>query len=174
MRIYLIGMPGSGKSTLGISLANLMNYSFIDLDERIIEMEQMPISEVFSQKGEGYFRQVEQQALQNTFTEENIIVATGGGTPCFFDNMEKINHNGISIFLNIPLNQLVVRLLPGKNKKQLRPLFTGKNKEQIIESLQAMWDKRLPYYQKAQIQLSLEDTKPERISSLIQRKTLPF
>jgi shikimate kinase len=167
MRIYLVGMPGSGKSTLGKALAHLMQYTFVDLDERIIRQEGMSIPEIFEQKGETYFRQAEQQALQATFKEQSILVATGGGAPCFFDNMDQINVYGTSILLNIPLSQIVARLIPDKNKKNIRPLFAGKNKEQIQESLQQMWEKRFPFYQKAHLRITSSKTKPEKVLEML-------
>ena len=167
MRIYLIGMPGSGKSTLGKAMARLMHYTFVDLDDRIIRQESMSIPEIFEQKGETYFRQAEQQALQSTFQEQNILVATGGGAPCFFDNMEQINAHGSSIFLNIPLPQIARRLLPGKNKETIRPLFAGKTEAQIKESLQQMWERRYPYYQKAHLHITSPQTKPEKVIEML-------
>jgi shikimate kinase len=160
-------MPGSGKSTLGKSMARLMEYTFVDLDERIVSQEGMSIPQIFEQRGENYFRQAEQQALHATFAEQNILVATGGGTPCFFDNIEQINAHGISIFLNISLDQIAGRLMPGKKKKTIRPLFAGKNEDQIKESLQQMWDKRYPFYQKAHIYITSPHTKPEKVVEML-------
>lgn len=167
MKVYLIGMPGSGKSTLGKSLARLLGYTFVDLDERIVRREGMSIPEIFELKGESYFRQAEKLALQTTFEEQNILVATGGGTPCFFDNMEQINLHGTSLFLNIPLKHIAARVGPGKNQKTIRPLFAGKNKTQVLESLQNMWEKRLPFYQKAHIHLSSRQTNPEMVLEML-------
>jgi shikimate kinase len=172
MRIYLIGMPGSGKSTLGKSLATLLHLTFIDLDDRIISMEGMPISEVFSQKGETYFRQIERAALLQTCNENDIVVATGGGTPCFFDNIELINQYGISIFLNIPLELLARRISPEKSKKQMRPLFAGKSPQELIETLSAMWEKRISFYQKACIHIAPEEAKAEIVVYKIKNNPL--
>ncbi|QHT66728.1 shikimate kinase [Rhodocytophaga rosea] len=167
MRIYLVGMPGSGKSTMGKALARLLQYTFIDLDDRIISQEGMSIAQIFEQKGENYFREAEKQALQATFEEQNILVATGGGTPCFFDNMEQINAQGTSIFLNIPLKQIAGRLSPEKNKKIIRPLFDGKSEEQIKESLQLMWEKRFPFYKQAHLHITSPQTKPEKVMEML-------
>jgi shikimate kinase len=155
-------MPGSGKTTLGKSLAAKLHYTFVDLDERIVQTEGMPISDIFSQKGETYFRELESSLLRATGNEDNIVVATGGGAPCFFSNMEQINRMGISLLLQIPLAELVKRVSPGKNKTQLRPLFAGKNQAQILETLEAMWQKRAPFYQKAHILLAARETKADK------------
>jgi shikimate kinase len=135
-------------------------------------MEGMPISEVFLLKGEAYFRERERQALMQTFNENSIVVATGGGTPCFFDNMELININGVSIFLNIPLEQLARRISPGKSKKQPRPLFAGKTWQEIIETLYIMWEKRISFYQRASIHIGIEEAKPEIIFGKIKNNPL--
>jgi shikimate kinase len=155
-------MPGSGKTTLGKSLAAKLGYTFVDLDERIVLSEGVPISDVFSLKGEAYFRKLESSLLQATENEDNIVVATGGGAPCFFDNMEHINRMGISLLLHIPLTQLVKRVYPGKNTIQTRPLFAGKDEQEILETLQTMWQKRAPFYQKAHILLSARETKADK------------
>jgi shikimate kinase len=162
MRIYLVGMPGSGKTTLGKSLASKLKYTFVDLDERIVHTESMPISDIFSQKGEEYFRKLERSLLLATGKEDNIIIATGGGAPCFYNNMEEINRMGISLFLQIPLEQLVQRVYPGKNQTQIRPLFAEKNESEIMQTLQAMWQKRSPFYQKAHILLTSKETKADK------------
>jgi shikimate kinase len=174
MRIYLIGMPGSGKTTLGKSLAAKLHYTFIDLDEHIVQTEGMPISNIFTLKGEEYFRRLESSLLKATGSQDNIVVATGGGAPCFHNNMEQINQMGISLLLHIPLSQLVKRVYPGKNKAQVRPLFAGKNEEQIMETLQAMWQKRAPFYQQAHIHFSDRETKADIVWDKIQRYRQAF
>jgi shikimate kinase len=161
-------MPGSGKTTLGKSLAARLHYAFVDLDERIVETEGMPISDIFRLKGEEYFRKLESSLLQATGAEENIVVATGGGAPCFYDNMEQINRMGISLLLQIPQAQLARRVYSGNSNTQIRPLFAGKNEEQILETLQAMWQKRSPFYQKAHIHLSAREAKTDKALLRIQ------
>lgn len=82
-RIYLLGMPGSGKSTLSKQLAKEINYHFLDLDEWIVQHERNSISEIFAIKGEEYFREIERKALLYSLTLQRTVIATGGGTPCF-------------------------------------------------------------------------------------------
>lgn len=163
-------MPGSGKSTLGKAMAKMLNYTFIDLDDRIVQAEGMPIKDIFAQKGEAYFRELESKVLKDTVSEDHIVVATGGGTPCFFNNMEVMNQMGVSIFLNIPLEKLIHRLSSNKAQLQVRPLFAGKNKGEIMQTLQEMWQKRSPFYMKASLTIPYKEAKPEMILQYIENK----
>jgi shikimate kinase len=167
MRIYLIGMPGSGKSTLGKGLAKTLSYTFVDLDELIVKMEGKPISEIFKQSGEAYFRQVERSALQHTVSLDNIVVATGGGTPCFFDNTAIMNQAGISIFLEVPLDHLVNRVAPNPERQSVRPLFAGKSRAEVRLALDSMWQQRAPFYRKATITVSPAEAKPGKVAERI-------
>ena len=168
MRIYLIGMPGSGKTTLGKSLATKLHCNFTDLDERIVSREGIPISEIFNSKGEEYFRKAERSVLEDTALENNLIVATGGGAPCFFNNMELINQMGVSVWLQIPLEQLAKRVAPGKDNKQIRPLFANKNNAEILHTLETMWQKRYSFYQQAHITLLPNETRTEKAWAIIE------
>ena len=96
--ITLIGMPASGKSFFGKKLADLLGWTFVDLDFEIEKQEQQTIPQIFVEKGEHYFRQSEQKVLQNTLKMQKIVLSTGGGTPCFFDNLKLIKQNSQSIF----------------------------------------------------------------------------
>ena len=99
MKIFLIGLPGSGKSTIGKSLALELSYPFIDLDLDIEKAEGRTIKQIFKQMHEGYFRQLESKALKKYCqSQDSFVMATGGGAPCFFDNMEQINQAGKSVF----------------------------------------------------------------------------
>ena len=91
--IYLIGMPSSGKSTLGKELARNLGYSFTDMDKLIETREQKTISEIFSGQGESHFRELEKKILYGFQPDQSMVIATGGGVPCFNDNMEFIKNN---------------------------------------------------------------------------------
>src|SRR5437773_11285939 len=97
--IFLMGFMGSGKTFFGKQLAQLLNYEFIDLDELIGKNEGATIAEIFFSKGEAYFRSKESSLLKSLSQNENAVIATGGGTPCFHDNMKWMNEHGITVYL---------------------------------------------------------------------------
>ncbi len=104
-------MPASGKSTLGKELAKLLELQFIDLDVEIEKKEAMTISEIFSKGGEDYFRKVEKNNLFNIIdSETSFVISTGGGTPCYEENMIKMIKNGTVVFLDVPVEELLERL----------------------------------------------------------------
>src|SRR5690349_71191 len=116
MKVYLIGMPGSGKSTIGKQLAAALLLPFVDLDHEIERKELKSIAEIFSEKGENYFRHTESQMLQQwAGSARDFVMATGGGAPCFFNGLEIINNSGISVFLDVPVSELLRRIQHDKN-----------------------------------------------------------
>ena len=124
MKVYLIGLPSSGKTTLGKSLAASLKSDFIDMDELIEKEEGCSISDIFEKEDETYFRKVEQSVLVSLLGgEDNVVVSTGGGAPCFFDNMKRMLSDGICIYLKVSPAELVSRL--GKTGVASRPLLTG-------------------------------------------------
>jgi shikimate kinase len=152
MKLFLIGLPGSGKSTLGKELSRKLNYTLIDTDAVFVKNEGKSIEDIFSEKGESYFRKAESAALKEVIKADRVIISTGGGTPCFFDNMDLINQRGISIFLNIPLDDIAKRLF--NSPHQNRPLIQGKNLGQIRQFLEEKLKERLPYYSKAKLEFT--------------------
>ena len=119
MKYFLVGMPSCGKSSLAKIIGKEINIQFIDLDKEIEIVEKRSINEIFNIKGEGYFRKIESEVLNSIIkSNKSFIMATGGGTPCYNDNMKIINNNGISIFLDVKITELETRL---KNKKD-RPI----------------------------------------------------
>ncbi len=170
MNIYLLGMPGSGKTTLGKRLAKAAGYSFVDLDAILAQQENMPVTDIFSQKGETYFRQAESNAIKETISLSRHVVATGGGTPCFYDNLDWMNRNGITIFLDVSVSELTRRLTANANAQQKRPLVANKTPEELTESLTLMRQNRLPFYEKAQFRFLPHETQPEKIVYLLKEK----
>ncbi|NHE57646.1 shikimate kinase [Cyclobacterium plantarum] len=168
-KIVLVGMPGSGKSTLGKELAAKLNSPFYDLDDLIEEKEGKSIAEIFSEKGEGYFRNLETSVLGETLLlEQAFILATGGGAPCYNDNMNLVNSHAVSVYLDVPLNHILDRL--NQTQIEVRPLFSGLETAEIILKLKNMYVERNRYYEKAKIKLSGEDISPE----LLIAEWMPF
>jgi shikimate kinase len=165
MRIFLIGYMGSGKSTVGRGLAKLLKMNFIDLDTYIESRNFKTIPEIFAQEGEGAFRKAEQKALHEVSGFENVIVATGGGAPCFFDNMEVIKKAGKSLYLNGSPRLLAERLLHSKTE---RPLIKGKSEAELIAFIDETLNKRSQWYKQADVVLDFDhDLTIEEVKSAL-------
>lgn len=148
--IYLTGMMGAGKTTLGRKLATLLSYSFVDLDVYVENREGRPVRELFAREGEPYFREAEARALRDlpqAFAE--AVVATGGGAPCFHDNMSFMKASGYTVFLDVPVEELVRRLQASDLRE--RPLLAGKSHEELTQHLAAILLLRQAVYQQAHL-----------------------
>lgn len=139
---------GAGKTTMGKSLAQVMGLEFIDLDNWIEARQHKTIKEIFAEVGEEGFRKLERAGLEEVSTYENVILSLGGGTPCFFDNMEVVNRAGTSVYLKPSEEVLLKRLIKGKHK---RPLLADKNDDEILQVIREQLAWREPYYLKANI-----------------------
>ena len=169
MKIYLIGITGSGKSTLGRQLAEKLKYNFIDLDEYIIEQEGKSIEKIFAENGEQDFRKLEHLALEElAISQDNLIISTGGGAPCFFDNMELINGNGLSIWLDIHADIIAERLYNQSNK-QHRPMTQNKSQSEIFSFISGKIKERKQFYSKAVIHIINQDPKVEDLLTEIKK-----
>jgi shikimate kinase len=145
-KIFLVGYMGAGKTTIGKCLAEKLKLSFIDLDIFIENRYHKTIGELFAGKGETCFREIERNLLQEVAQFENVIISTGGGTPCFFDNMATMNRAGITIYLQTGVDELVNRLKTGKEK---RPLLKDKTDRELKEFVASNLEKREPFYKQA-------------------------
>ena len=145
-RIFLIGYMGAGKTTLGKAFARALGLTFVDLDWYIEERFHKSIRQLFVERGEEGFRELEKRMLHEAGDFEDVVISVGGGTPCFFDNMEYMNEAGETVFLDVNLQVLFRRL---KVAKQQRPLLDGKTDEELKAFIQEALQKRLPFYTKA-------------------------
>ncbi|MBE0676538.1 MAG: AAA family ATPase [Bacteroidales bacterium] len=143
MVIYLTGFMGSGKSTLGKKLASLAGLPFIDLDREVELREKSDIATIFSERGELCFREAESKALRAIDTGTGAVIATGGGAPCFNDNMEFMNQTGITVYLRLTPAALTSRL---EGARETRPLIEGLNGEKLLEFVEQKLREREPYY----------------------------
>ena len=164
MKYFLVGMPSCGKSSLAKIIGKEINIQFIDLDKEIEIVEKRSINEIFNIKGEDYFRKIESEILNSIIkSNESFIMATGGGTPCYNDNMKIINNNGISIFLDVKISELETRL---KNKKD-RPLLNRyQDKGQILK---IMYNERKTEYPESTYKKSDIKDQQTHILSIIRK-----
>ena len=164
MRIFLIGFMGCGKTTLGKKLAKDLNYNFIDLDTYIEKKTNKTITEIFDNKGEKKFRIVERESLIEVCKKDNIVIATGGGTPCFFDNMQEILVSGKAIYLKMKIKDLLERL---ETEKSQRPLIKNKSAKELENFIRNKLSKREYFYKKSDYTLQGKNICEKEIQNLI-------
>ena len=156
--IFLIGMPSSGKSTLGKRIADSLHYRFIDTDRVIVRGEGRSIADLFAQKGEDYFRELERRVLRTIRPGQSVVVSTGGGMPCFHDNMSYINTTGVSVFLDVPVPVLHKRVMAHAHYD--RPLYSPADPD-LLRRLQERYALRLPFYSQATVHILGEPDEEE-------------
>lgn len=171
IRIFLIGYMGAGKTTLGKAFARDLNIPFIDLDWYIEERFHKTVGELFAEKGEEGFRQLEKNMLHEAGEFENVVISTGGGTPCFFDNMEYMNQHGVTVFLDVHPDTLFRRL---RVATQSRPILRGKTEDELRLFINEALEKRMPCYTQAHHTFKADELEDRRqITEAISRlKTL--
>lgn len=160
MKLYLIGFMGSGKSAYGQQLAQQLNWDFVDLDERVTEQAGQRIPALFEQEGEDSFRQWEQQALYSTATLNYTVIATGGGTPCFYDNLNWMQEQGTTVYLKMLPDKLIKRL---KKEQQQRPLIKDMRQKALQQFVHQQLAERASYYLQADIVIDPVDFPPKAL-----------
>jgi shikimate kinase len=165
--IYIIGFMGSGKTTAGKKLASLLGWAFIDLDKKIEEHTGKTIPEIFSQDGECCFRELEQQLLRTLKSVKNTVISTGGGTPCYSDNMDFMLENGLTLYLKLTPGQLKSRLSGSKGE---RPLIKDFNQEQLKSFIEEKLEDRERWYKKSEITVNGIDLDLNLLVSLVKSK----
>ena len=148
---------GSGKTTVGKALAKELGLQFYDLDWYIESRRRKTVPQLFAERGEDGFREIERNMLHEVAEFEDIVLSCGGGTPCFFDNMDYMNQQGEVIWLKADAEVLYKHLLMGKTE---RPLLKGKSPDELIAFIREQLEKREPFYAKAHhvLDVSLMDT----------------
>ncbi len=167
MRIYLIGYMGCGKSTLGRRLAKHAGLQFIDMDHYIEKRNYKTIPQIFTEEGESEFRKKERKALEELSEFSNVVIATGGGAPCFFDNVDLMNRTGKTIYLNVDPKILADRLVKSKTE---RPLIKGKSKEELVQFIDETLKKRNEFYAKAHYRITQPDVNLDEVLKMIQQE----
>ena len=154
--VFLIGYMGSGKTTLGEVLARQMGMRYIDLDELIEARQGMPVVKIFDEMGENRFRELETEALQEVAAMTDVIIGTGGGTPCHGDNMALMNQAGITVWLTTSPERITARLLLPEEKSK-RPRILHLPDEAVLPMVEAELQARTPFYSQAQLQFDSTD-----------------
>jgi shikimate kinase len=157
---------GCGKSTLGKKLAKHAGLQFIDMDHYIEKRHCKTVPQIFAEEGEAEFRKKERKALEELSKFTNVVIATGGGAPCFFDNVELMNRTGKTIYLNINSKILADRLLKSKTE---RPLIKGKSKEELVKFIDETLQKRNEFYMKAHYRITRPDIGLDEVMSMVQK-----
>jgi shikimate kinase len=165
-KVILIGYMGSGKSVVSKKLAQQIGISVVELDEMIEEKCKISVEEVFSTKGELFFRTLEHQLfLELLSNDEDVVISTGGGTPCYYNNHELLNgENSVSIYLKASIDTLYTRLL---KEKQKRPLIKNLDDNEIKEFIAKHLFDRSFYYNQATFKVNVDDKSPDEIANEI-------
>ncbi len=163
MRVFIIGFMGAGKSHWGRIWADVSGMSFFDLDELIELDEQLTIDQIFEKKGEPYFRQREAALLHSLLDYDNCIIACGGGTPCFNDNMKWMNDHAFTVFIKASPMVLLENMLDEIEK---RPIFKHINKEELLTFIRVKLKERDSFYAAAKLTISIGDLKKSTIQEI--------
>lgn len=158
MRIFLIGYMGAGKSTIGRKLATKLGFEFIDLDDYFESHYKISVHTFFDKYDETAFRNIESELLLKVCNLNDVVISTGGGTPCFNQNMNTILNNGLTIYVKMSVASLYHRL---KNTKRIRPIIRKLEDNELSEFIQNQLAQRSEFYEKAHLVLKGEDFKIE-------------
>lgn len=164
MRIYLIGYMGSGKSSNGKKIANKLGFDFYDLDEIFETKYQLSINDFFDKYGENLFRKLESEILESTLEFDNCVISTGGGTACFNNNINFMNQNGVSIYLELSPKSLYMRLITSKKK---RPLILNYHKDELLIEIEKQLKQREPFYKQSHYTVKGENLDVDGIVKLL-------
>ncbi|MBI3509679.1 MAG: shikimate kinase [Bacteroidetes bacterium] len=164
MRIFLVGFMGSGKSTTGEGLAKELGLKFIDLDKEIEKKFGKDIAAIFSGDGEKHFRDLEKQTLNELIEQDDFVMACGGGTACFDDNMDKMNEAGVTIYMKMSTDHLTERLEPLVDS---RPLLNGKKGHELWTFVHELLQEREPDYLRAKYKVKAKDLKAEDLAEFV-------
>ena len=166
-RIYLVGYMGAGKTTTARRLANQLGWQVVDTDALFEEKYKISVNDFFNKYDEPLYRKLESDVLKGTENLENVVVSTGGGTACYFDNMDWMNNHGITIFLCISPQAAVDRVIHSRHK---RPLVEGKSEEELTEFVNQHYASRKPFYEDAQIIVKSENLDLDDLMKVIKEK----
>ena len=153
-KIYIVGYMGAGKTTAAKRLAHRLGWEVADTDALFEEKYRISVDDFFQKYDEPLYRKLESEILKSTESLEKTVISTGGGTACYFDNMDWMNLHGLTVFMRISPAAAVDRVLHSRHK---RPLARGKSEEELMEFVSRHYAARMPYYEKARITVKSED-----------------
>lgn len=163
-KIYLVGYMGAGKTTAARRLANRLGWEVADTDALFEEKYKISVDDFFQKYDEPLYRKLESEVLKSTENLQNTVISTGGGTACYFDNMEWMNQHGLTVFMRISPEAAVDRVLHSRHK---RPLARGKSETELMEFVSEHYASRMPFYEQAKITVKSENLEIEHLMKLI-------
>jgi shikimate kinase len=164
MKIFLIGFMGSGKTYWGHLISQKLSIPFFDMDEQVVSHEGRSIVEIFAENGEEYFRLLEKDVLHIiTESHDKLVMACGGGSPCYFNNIDYMNQTGTTVWINTPIETLFQRLI---NEKESRPLIKGLTNDQLKGYIIKKFADRKIYYEQADV---IVDEEPVQLDKLLEK-----
>ena len=166
-RIYLVGYMGAGKTTAARRLAQRLGWDVADTDALFEEKYKISVCDFFNKYDEALYRKLEAEVLKATESLENTVISTGGGTACYFDNMDWMNQHGLTVFLRISPQAAVDRVLHSRHK---RPLAIGKSEDELTEFVSKHYTSRMPFYEKAQIMVKSEDLDMDSLTERVRER----
>lgn len=167
MQLFLTGYMGSGKSTLGKRLAHMLGVAFLDLDDYFEQKYKTSISLFFERFGEESFRQLEHETLREVIAaHDKTVISTGGGTPCYFDNMELMNRHGFTIYLRLAPGVLASRLSNSPFRYK-RPMLKGLNRQDLLQTVSEHLAERETFYNRSKLIVDVFEMKTESIVNKI-------
>ncbi len=164
MRIYLLGYMGSGKTTVGKKLARLLQFEFLDMDEVFEERYHIQVADFFEKYDEQAFREIESNLIKETEEKKNVVISTGGGAPCFNENLDWMKSSGITVYLQMSVAALFNRL---SNAKRIRPLLKNLNDDELNDFISKQLIERGKFYNQAQIIINGENCDIETLATSI-------
>lgn len=164
MKVFLIGYMGSGKTTIGRRLAKQLNYEFVDVDQLFEERYRLSISAFFEKYDENAFRKIEKDLIVELSQKSNLIISTGGGAPCFFDNLEVMKNSGVVVYIQMAVKSLSDRL---SNAKKVRPILKNLIGDELNSFIQNQLVEREVFYKKATITIKGESISIDALSETI-------
>ena len=168
MKLFLIGFMGCGKTTIGKLLANEFGYDFTDLDTAIELLQEKSIAEIFASEGEERFREIEHETLKTLTSKNNLVLSTGGGAPCFHNNMQLMSNSGVTIYIKMSAQDLTDRLLNLPEESRLkRPLIASKSPVELFKYIDKTLEIREQYYSLAKVTTIAHSMSPEELAHRI-------